>query len=468
MANFKTIHTTYGLQRMAQAEATGVPINLVAMAVGDGGGNPVTPKANQTNLVREISDTRRTPNRIYQDPDDPTMLIAELVIPNDVSGFTMREVGVFDDTGALFAVGNLPDVYKPVPADGAFSDCVVRMQFIVTNSGVVTLQADPNVAVASQAWVINTMTPAKLFPGGLTGQILTKASNLPGDTEWRDPTQVHVVVNTIEEEQVLAAGQLTVDLLKTNTIGLAIYVAGQRLPLIAGADGWQPHAANPTRAVLGKSYPAGTQLIAVQNEPASQLEASLQQDQNLADLQDKGTARTNLGVYSKDESDLRGKAPGDIFYTSRKTAPPGSFKANGAAVSRTAYPGLFAAIGTTYGEGDGFNTFNLPDLRGEFIRSLDDGRGVDPNRTLGTIQASQNLAHTHGGTTDSAGTHSHTIPTFARDGSTNGSTGDGGGRRTYTASTEGAGAHTHGFMTNSSGGTEARPRNVALLACIQF
>ena len=75
---------------------------------------------------------------------------------------------------------------------------------------------------------------------------------------------------------------------------------------------------------------------------------------------------------------------GTVFHFAGQTAPAGWLKANGAAVSRTAYAALFAAIGTTYGAGDGRSTFNLPDLRGEFIRGWDDGRGIDRGRALGS------------------------------------------------------------------------------------
>ena len=85
--------------------------------------------------------------------------------------------------------------------------------------------------------------------------------------------------------------------------------------------------------------------------------------------------------------DLAGMIPsGTVLYFAGQSAPAGWLKANGAAVSRTAYAALFAAIGTTYGAGDGRSTFNLPDLRGEFIRGWDDGRGVDTVRVFGSAQ----------------------------------------------------------------------------------
>ena len=98
-----------------------------------------------------------------------------------------------------------------------------------------------------------------------------------------------------------------------------------------------------------------------------------------------------------DASDLLGMVPsGTVLYFAGSRAPAGWLKANGAAVSRTAYAALFAAIGTTYGAGDFLNTFNLPDLRGEFIRGWDDGRGVDTPRSIGSAQAHALQSHQHG------------------------------------------------------------------------
>ena len=95
--------------------------------------------------------------------------------------------------------------------------------------------------------------------------------------------------------------------------------------------------------------------------------------------------------------DLLGMVPsGTVLYFAGQTAPAGWLKANGAAVSRTAYAALFAAIGTTYGSGDFRSTFNLPDLRGEFIRGWDDGRGVDTPRPMGSAQVDALQSHQHG------------------------------------------------------------------------
>ncbi len=159
---------------------------------------------------------------------------------------------------------------------------------------------------------------------------------------------------------------------------------------------------------------------------------------------------------------------GSILITAANFTPAGYLTANGAAVSRTAYAKLFTNIGTRFGAGDGSTTFNLPDLRGEFIRGWDNGRGADPGRALGSWQDSQNRWHHHSGTTYASGEHSHSVPYTQRKVS-NTSTGDvmmvG---NINSVATSDAGNHDHNFTTSGEGGNEARPRNVALMMCIKY
>ena len=157
---------------------------------------------------------------------------------------------------------------------------------------------------------------------------------------------------------------------------------------------------------------------------------------------------------------------GTVIYTARSTPPTGYIKANGAAISRSTFSVLFAAIGTQFGVGNGSTTFNVPDLRGEFIRGLSDGSTVDSGRTLGSNQGSQNVSHNHTGSVTGAGTHGHT---YDRSDAGSGTEGGNQGVHDFNASTSvgGNGAHNHGVSIDLDGGTEARPRNVALLACIK-
>jgi len=459
MPTYRSKHTAAGLSAMSQAQATGTPINLTHMAVGDGNGNPVEePSELQTALVRE---RYRAPiNRVFQDPANPRRFTAELRVPATVSGFVMREAAVIDSEGTLFVVANLPETYKPNMVDGAYADSVVRVEFLALNADVITLQIDPNVAVATQTWVNNNVTPCTLLPGGTTGQVLRKASNGCGDTEWGNPGDVNVVVSTIEETQTLAASQTVVLLSTVTTNGLAVYVEGERLDRAAGAFGWQPDALDPdTTIVLGASYTAGSRITLVQNEPLGDVPFPLARDQNLADLPNKATSRANLDVYSKAETDQRAPA-GAVVHFARSTAPVGWLKANGAAISRTAYATLFAAIGTTFGAGDGFNTFNLPDLRGEFVRGWDDSRGVDAGRVFGSAQgdAIRNITGTFDGNVDDGSTAKAgaIYNTGVYFGGSNGNGTSAGGVIGFDASR---------VVPTAS---ENRPRNRSLLACIKF
>jgi hypothetical protein len=133
---------------------------------------------------------------------------------------------------------------------------------------------------------------------------------------------------------------------------------------------------------------------------------------------------------------------GTVIYVAKSTAPAGYLKANGATVSRATYANLFAAIGTTFGVGDSSTTFGIPDLRGEFIRGWDDGRGIDSGRAIGSSQADDLKSHTH--TIERASG-------YVGVGASAGSTGTG----TYN-------------ISGATGGTETRPINIALLACIKY
>lgn len=137
-----------------------------------------------------------------------------------------------------------------------------------------------------------------------------------------------------------------------------------------------------------------------------------------------------------------GVKAGTVAHFAASSAPAGWVKANGAALSRTLYAALFAAIGTTYGSGDGSTTFNVPDLRGEFTRGWDDGRGADSGRVFGSDQA------------DEIRSHYHSVTSVRQV----------GGSR-WPGGVEGA---TQTFNTGNTGGNETRPRNVALLACIKY
>lgn len=167
-----------------------------------------------------------------------------------------------------------------------------------------------------------------------------------------------------------------------------------------------------------------------------------------------------------------GFSPGDYKFAAYSTNPPsGWLKAAGQAVSRSMYPRLFAAIGTTYNlSNDTDNSlFRLPDARGMFFRGADDGRGIDPGRVFGTMQLSQNLAHTHTGNTTRDGNHIHNVA-YQMINYTGGSGAGGGNAFQNTDArtvTDLNGQHTHGLVIDPSGGNEARPVNMTVQVLIK-
>ena len=184
-----------------------------------------------------------------------------------------------------------------------------------------------------------------------------------------------------------------------------------------------------------------------------------------------GTRSTQLATTAFVGAESQIAAPtGSVYTFAGSTVPTGWLKCNGALLSRTTYASLFAVIGTTYGAGDGSTTFALPDLRGEFVRGVDDGRGVDAGRVLGSAQAGQNASHTHTANTSPAGGHSHAFENLARIADADrGSTASLWSiDSSVTQTTSAVGDHTHAITVDASGGNESRPRNVAMHYIIKY
>ena len=179
---------------------------------------------------------------------------------------------------------------------------------------------------------------------------------------------------------------------------------------------------------------------------------------------------------------------GCVFCRAAAIVPAGYLECNGAAVSRTTYSALFAVIGTTYGSGNGSSTFNLPDLRGEFIRGYDNGRGVDSGRGMNNPQGSSNQSHNHSygnaGITVSGANHRHNARGFSLQPSVasvaitlgSGQSYQIGYRTSDSGSTNQAILNsgnlsmsgTVGITINNTGGNESRPRNISMMYIIRI
>lgn len=159
MSNFGAILTNAGAAKLANAIALGVPLKLTQMAVGDGNGQSVTPDPAMTAIPGEKR--RAAINTLFADPLAASQLVAEQIIPEDVGGWWIRCVGLFDDSNTLIAVANVPDTYKPLLASGAGRTQIIRMVLIVSDTNSVELKIDPAVVLATRKYVDDVMKAHK-------------------------------------------------------------------------------------------------------------------------------------------------------------------------------------------------------------------------------------------------------------------------------------------------------------------
>ncbi|MGG6004387.1 phage tail protein [Salmonella enterica] len=255
---YYAVLTNVGAAKLANATALGAQVEITQMAVGDGNGALPTPNPAQTALVHE---QRRAPlNTLSIDPNNTNQIIAEQVIPEDVGGWWIREIGLFDKDGDMIAVANCAETYKPQLQEGSGRVQIVRMILIVSSTAAVTLKIDPSVVLATRQYV---------------------------------------------DDQI---------------IQVKAYVDQQLAAHVAAAD---PHAQYLLESDIDKYIPVGFPLPWPQATP-----------------------------------------------------PVGWLKCNGATFDKAKYPKL----ATAYPSGV------LPDLRGEFLRGWDDGRGIDSGRGILALQ----------------------------------------------------------------------------------
>ncbi|MEF6607539.1 phage tail protein [Escherichia coli] len=264
---YYAVLTNVGAAKLANATALGAQVEITQMAVGDGNGALPTPNPAQTALVHEL---RRAPlNTLSIDPNNANQIIAEQVIPEDVGGWWIREIGLFDKDGDMIAVANCAETYKPQLQEGSGRVQIVRMILIVSSTAAVTLKIDPSVVLATRQYV---------------------------------------------DDQI---------------IQVKAYVDQQLAAHVAAAD---PHTQYLLESDIDKYIPVGFPLPWPQATP-----------------------------------------------------PGGWLKCNGATFDKVKYPKL----ATAYPSGI------LPDLRGEFLRGWDDGRGINNGRSLLSAEAGMLEKHRH-------------------------------------------------------------------------
>ncbi|WP_347403474.1 phage tail protein [Pseudomonas piscis] len=652
-SQFFAILTAVGEAKQANATALGIPWTFKDMAVGDANGTDPVPDRAQTKLINEW---RRAPvNQVRTDPANPNLIITEQVIPSDVGGRWIREIGLYDAAGDLVAVANCAPSFKPLLAQGTGKTQIIRMNFIVSNTAQIVLKIDPAVVLATRQYVddsLATALPANKTPGTyrqvtidkrgivvsgsnpttLAGYGITDAFTKPetsaainqavaalvaaapgaldtlkelADALGNDPNFATTMTNALAGKAAKAttlAGYGITDAMKKLAGGIEAQAvpSSNNLDTVSSSGLNSFHASTANRpagstygTVLHISYdqPTGnwTQLAVATGDSRAwfrgcvngSLQAwqeiwssgnlnpgNLQQklgftpvqqgtghgqgsntvkigwstdqsprlkltvdntyigdfwtssDFNPADYIKKGqilgpgespkcmsAATGTIGGISGDASGLEvrgngngaavisfhrpgiygvhlgldtdsqlkigGWSMGGVAHTILHTGncdmtgaivhfpfpepPTGFLRANGTAVSRSAYPRLFARIGTTYGAGDGSTTFNLPDWRGVFVRGLDEGRGLDPGRALATFQFDQFQGHAQSAPPGASG---FTVYAPGQGGAS-----AGGGINTAPKT---GGVVSDGVNGNPRVGAETRPVNIAFLACIKY
>lgn len=157
-SQFMAILTNVGAAKLANANALGIPWNLTALGVGDANGTDPVPSATQTKLINE---QRRAPlNQLRVDPVNAAVIIAEQVIPADIGGWWIREIGLYDSDGDLVAVSNCAPSFKPALDQGSGRTQIVRMNFIVSSIANIVLKIDPSVVLATREYVDLAVTEA--------------------------------------------------------------------------------------------------------------------------------------------------------------------------------------------------------------------------------------------------------------------------------------------------------------------
>lgn len=278
---FKTVITTAGAAKLAAATAPGGrKVNITTMAVGDGGGKLPVPDAGQTGLIHEV--WRHALNKISQDKRNSNYIIAELVIPPEVGGFWMRELGLYDDAGTLIAVANMAESYKPALAEGSGRSQTCRMVIIVSSVASVALTIDTTTVMATQDYVDDKIAEheqsrrhpdASLTAKGFTQ--LSSATNSTSETLAATPKAVKAAYD-------LANGKYTAQDATTARKGLV------QLSSATNSD-------SETLAATPKAVKSAY----------DNAEKRLQKDQNGADIPDKGRFLSNINVYSKGEVDKK-------------------------------------------------------------------------------------------------------------------------------------------------------------------
>ncbi|MDV1857690.1 phage tail protein [Citrobacter freundii] len=357
--------TNIGAAKLAKATALGTKVEITQMAVGDGNGVLPTPDPAQTALIHEI---RRAPlNMLTIDPANPSQIIAEQVIPEDVGGWWIREIGLFDKDGDMIAVANCAETYKPQLQEGSGRVQAIRVILIVSSTEAVTLKIDPAVVLATRQYVDNKIIEVKSYADGLMRSHEQSRNHPDATTTAKGFTQLNSSVTDDSEAQAATP----------KAVKIAMDNASARLAKDRNLADLPNPALARQNLQLGDSSTknTGTTANTVAAGDDARIAGAMQKNQNGADIPDVAKFLQNLRLGAG------APAIGIPFFWPSSAMPNTVMdewadmvflKFNGATFSATTYPKLALVI----------PSLKLPEARGDFPRIWDDGRGVDSGRAL--------------------------------------------------------------------------------------
>jgi phage-related tail fiber protein len=464
-SQFFAILTAVGEAKQANATALGLPWTFTEMAVGDANGTDPIPLRSQTRLINEW---RRAPvNQVRTDPANPNVVVTEQVIPADAGGRWIREIALYDADGDMVAVANCAPSFKPLLAQGTGKTQVIRMNFIVSNTAQIVLKIDPAVVLATRDYVDNAVIEAlaKLdFKHSalvattaniaLSGLLTVDGVLLPVDARVLVKNQTQAKDNglyvastgawkraTDADSSLEVTPGLFVSIEKGTVNGDSVWQLVTDGPIVLGTTALAFEMAVGRTGISAGSYANVTvdkygRVIAGTN-PTTLAGHGINDTYTKAEIEALVAQSSSLPV-------------GSMVAFPKGPVPVGFFEANGGLLSIAAYPDLAAYLGTTFNTGtEGAGNFRLPDSRGEFLRGWDNGRGVDAGRVIGTSQLGSVESHTHEFWNDNGNATTpldgHLI--YAESGSTR--------------------PDTDKVKTLPYGGSETRPRNLAVMWCIK-
>ncbi|EGJ51835.1 phage tail protein [Desulfocurvibacter africanus] len=427
MPNFATFtKTLQGLALDNKLAFAGSVLDLTNLAAGSGIWPEGTDASTLTALVAE--QTRAAVGEPVARGDGSFEVHGVLSNIGLAAGFDWQECGVFahdPDLGEiLYMVTHVVDPMQAdyIPAEGGNNLVEMDFTFLMRSAAGVQVRAvlEDTLVIATKRDVENHARFARLT--ALTGGVAGALDSIPwGECKAKELA----VVET-------SPGVLTFYRFDKDSL------ADEAVPEVITPDSAE---ANPGRWVLARPETALAVLGATSAATAGayMLRDSAGRAKVAAPLADDDIAR---------KADINAATPaGTVAFFARSSSPEGWLKCNGAAVGRATYAGLFAAIGTSFGVGDGSTTFKLPDLRGEFVRGWDDGRGADSGRVFGSAQADAFRAHNH-----NPQIYAHWE----------------GGPGGWSLDRDNQSSNWQGISSSTVGGVETRPRNMALLACIKY